>query len=109
MRSILSLLLLCLVTATAWAQDKPKLEPLPFIPPPPGIVDPSLEPQITIVQRGEDRVEEYRVKGQLYMVKITPKHGKPYFLVDPKGNGQMVRHDDLSPNFQVPMWVIHQF
>ncbi len=89
--------------------ERPPLEPLPDIPPPPGMVDPMLEPQITIVQRGEDRVEEYRVRGQLYLIKVTPRHGRPYYLVDHRGDGQMRRYDDLSPNFQVPLWVIHTF
>ena len=85
------------------------LQPVPDIPPPPGAVDPDLEPQVTIIQRGEDRIEEYRIKGRLYAVKVTPAHGKPYFLIDIRGNGRMVRFDDLSPNFMVPMWVILEF
>lgn len=94
----------------ARAQDQPAgLEPLPDIPPPPGMVDPALEPQITIVQKGEDKIEEFRIKGRLYMIKVTPSHGKPYFLIDPRGDGQMLRYDELSPNFLVPMWVIHTF
>jgi hypothetical protein len=94
----------------AFAQDRPAgLEPLPDIPPPPGMVDPALEPQITIVQKGEDKIEEFRIKGRLYLIKVTPSHGKPYYLIDPKGDGQMLRFDDLSPNFMVPMWVIHSF
>lgn len=108
MRPDIALLLLTLIAAPA-SLAAPALEPLPHIPPPPGMVDAEFEPQITIVQRGEDRIEEYRVRGQLYMIKITPAHGRPYYLVDHRGDGQMRRHDDLSPNFQVPMWVIHQF
>ncbi len=87
----------------------PRLEPLPDIPPPPGMVDPSLEPQITIIQRGGDRVEEFRIKGRLYMIRVTPPHGHAYYLVDQRGDGAMRRYDDLSPNFQVPMWVISEF
>lgn len=99
----------CLVVAPAWAQEKPRLEPLPHIPPPPGMVDPELEPQITITRKGEDKVEEFRIKGRLYMIRVTPPHGKPYYLVDTRGDGLMRRYDDLSPNFMVPLWVIHQF
>ncbi len=99
-----------LLFSNAWAADKPaQLEPVPDIPPPPGMVDPALEPQITIIQKGQDRIEEYRIKGQLYMIKVTPPHGRPYYLVDQRGDGQMRRYDDISPNFQVPMWVIHTF
>ena len=98
-----------LSVGTALAQEKPNLEPLPYIPPPPGVVDPELEPQITITQKGEDKVEEYRIKGRLYMIRVTPSHGKSYYLIDTRGDGLMRRYDDLSPNFMVPMWVIHQF
>lgn len=104
------LLALPTVQSSSWANDAPvRLDPLPDIPPPPGIVDADLEPQITIVQRGDERIEEFRVKGRLYMIKVTPPHGKPYFLIDQRGDGQMRKYDDLSPNFQVPLWVIHEF
>ena len=104
------LLALPAMQSSSWANDAPaRLEPLPDIPPPPGVVDTDLEPQITIVQRGDERIEEFRVKGRLYMIKVTPPHGKPYFLIDQRGDGQMRKYDDLSPNFQVPLWVIHEF
>jgi len=110
MRCHTFLLIVLLVSGSALASDQsPRLLPLPDIPPPPGMFDPELEPQVTITQRGDDRVEEFRVKGQLYMIKITPPHGRPYFLVDHRGDGQMRKYDDLSPNFQVPLWVIHTF
>ncbi|TCS71287.1 uncharacterized protein DUF2782 [Sulfuritortus calidifontis] len=101
--------LTALAAAPAFAAEPPKLSPVPDIPPPPGMVDTAPAPDITITQRGEDKVEEYRIKGQLYMIKVTPSHGKPYYLVDPKGNGQMVRYDDLAPNLMVPMWMLFEF
>lgn len=104
------LLVLPALHSASWASDAPvRLEPLPDIPPPPSLIDVDLEPQITIVQRGDERVEEFRVKGRLYMIKVTPPHGKPYFLIDQRGDGQMRKYDDLSPNFQVPLWVILEF
>lgn len=101
-------LLAALLAFPAYA-GKPPLEPLPEIPPPPGMVDPEMEPQITIVAQGGDRIEEFRIRGKLYMIKVTPSHGRPYFLVDHRGDGAMRRYDDLLPNFQVPMWVISEF
>ena len=94
--------------ATAWAQQPRQLEPLPEPPPPPpGLeLDPALEPQVTITNKGEDTVEEYRVNGQLYMVKVTPAHGVPYYLVDEDGSGRMVRRDGVTPRLAVPMWVV---
>lgn len=89
------------------AAERPSLAEPP--PPPPGITDPALEPQVTIVRRGEDKVEEYRVKGKLYMLKVTPPHGTPYFLVDEQGDGSWTRRDATETGLRVPMWVILSF
>ncbi len=107
--SIILLLTTLSLALNASAQERPKLEPLPDIPPPPGIVDPDLEPQVTITKQGGDRMEEYRIKGRLYMIKVTPPHGRPYYLIDSRGDGQLRRYDDLSPNFLVPLWVVKEF
>src|SRR5512134_3847329 len=101
------------VAGIAFAQDPapPKLKPLPEPPPPPPGYepDPALEPQVTIVKRGEDLVEEYRINGRLYMMKVTPKSGKPYYLLDQKGNGSFLRSESLDTGLQPPMWVIFEF
>lgn len=102
-------LFILLLSLPALAQEPAGLVPLPEIPPPPGMVDADLEPQITISQKGTDKVEEFRIRGHLYLIRVTPAHGKSYYLLDPKGDGLFIRHDDLSPNFQVPMWVIAEF
>ena len=103
MRRTLIALLLAAAVPT-FAQQQPALEPIPE--PPPMPVGSELdEPEITIVKRGEDTVAEYRLHGKLYMVKVTPPHGVPYYLIDKEGKGQMVREDSL-PNLAVPMWVI---
>ncbi|MDO8959838.1 MAG: DUF2782 domain-containing protein [Rhodocyclaceae bacterium] len=108
----LSLLaLLCTLALPAVAQTRPAdLQPLPEPPPPPpGLIDPALEPQVTIIKRGEDRVEEFRMGGKLYMIKVTPPHGTPYYLIDPKGDGGFVRQDIGDKSLSVPMWVIRSF
>ncbi|MBL8438449.1 MAG: DUF2782 domain-containing protein [Zoogloeaceae bacterium] len=101
-------LLACLAIALpVLAQQPPKLDPVPEPPPPPpGMQDDVDEPQVTITRRGEDRVEEYRIRGKLYMVKVTPPHGVPYYLVDQAGEGQFVRQDGPGNPMSVPMWVI---
>ena len=107
MRRLLPLLLLAALPV--WAQQQPAdLQPLPAVPPPPPgmeAFDEALEPQVTIVKAEKETREEFRIKGKLYMVKVTPPHGVPYYLIDKEGNGQMVR-DDAAPNLAVPMWVI---
>jgi len=106
MRRSFFILLFALAMPVA-AQQLPQLEPLPEPPPPPpGMTDDPFEPEVTILKRGEDEVMEYRIKGRLYMVKVTPSHGVPYYLVDPKGDGVMVPYRDASPALSVPMWVI---
>jgi hypothetical protein len=63
------------------------------------------DPDVTIRQQGDRTVEEYRVNGFLYAIKITPKNGKPYFLVRADGNdGNFVRAD--QPDLLIPSWKI---
>ncbi len=105
MRRTLIVLLMAVAGPLA-AQQPPKLEPLPEPPPPPpGVADETFEPEVTILKRGEDTVEEFRIRGRLYMVKVTPPHGVPYYLVDHEGNGVM-RRQDVAPTLSVPMWVL---
>ena len=73
--------------------------------------EPTPEPEVTIVERERDTVFEYRINGRLYMIKVTPPHGKPYYLVDRKGNGSFVQEETAvgDKGISVPMWVIHTF
>src|SRR5258706_9539522 len=111
--NLLAALLLAAVLPVAAQQSKPPvLQPLPEPPPPPPgyELDPALEPQVTILKRGTDTVEEYRLGGKLYMVKVTPAHGIPYYMVDREGDGKFVRDDTYNGNnIRPPMWVIFSF
>ena len=114
MRRTTAFLLLCLAALPVYAADQsavPKdLQPLPEPPAPPaGMQDDSLEPQVTILKRGEEQVEEYRMNGRLYMMKVTPPHGVPYYLVDQRGDGQFSRQNSLDPGVSVPQWVLMRF
>lgn len=97
----------------AAAQTRPpNLQPVPEPPPPPrGFeLDPALEPQITIRQRGQETVEEYRIGGRLYMLKVTPAGGgTPYYLIDQQGDGKFARQNPHDTGLRPPMWVIHSF
>lgn len=105
------------LSAATWAeQDKrPRptgLQPLPSeAPPPPAAsgADAALEPQITIVTKEGQKTEEYRINGRLYMMKVTPKIGAPYYLIDQRGDGQFSRQDHLDTGLRVPMWVLRTF
>jgi hypothetical protein len=66
---------------------------------------PSAEPDVTIRQDGDKKIEEYRQNGFLYAIKITPKGMKPYFLVRADGSqGNFIRSD--QPDMLIPSWEI---
>jgi hypothetical protein len=113
MRKLILILMLS-VAGVVCAQSPakpPALQPLPEPPPPPpGLeLDPTLEPQVTIIKRGIDTVEEYRIAGKLYMMKVIPPTGRAYYLVDFRGDGLFTRQDDFDSGLRVPMWVIKTF
>ena len=67
------------------------------------------EPQVRIIDRGDRMIEEYRVNGKLYMVRIIPRIGIPYYLIDTDGDGAYdMRTTDLD-SMAVPMWVIYSW
>lgn len=98
------------IASVAVAAQDTALEQVPeAAPPPPPRVQSgeTLEPEVTIQQKGEEMIEEYRVGGRLYMVKVTPSIGKPYYLLDSDGDGKLeTRMSHLTSNFVVPSWVI---
>jgi hypothetical protein len=59
------------------------------VPIPPKIQDEQVEPTVTIREEDDRRIEEYRMNGQVYMVKVTPKNGVPYYYIDRDGDGQL--------------------
>jgi hypothetical protein len=116
MRVILAatLLAVCL-SAAAQSTARPRPPgtiPLEDVPPPPPMVmtDPALEPQVTVRTVDGQEVQEYRVGGKLFAQRVTPKHGKPYILVDNRGDGTFTRNDNpLDNGVRVPQWVLMEF
>ncbi len=93
------------------AEEKPPADLAPA-PEPPQIPEAvqsgeALGPEVTIIERKEETVREYRLNGQLYMVKITPSKGKPYYMVDTDGDGTLdTRQTDAKTDPSVPQWVL---
>lgn len=122
MRKLLLITLIAAALATgAIAADKGKFGKLPEPPAPaenyrspPAAPEPAPdeaaipEPEVTITTRGEDRHEEYRVGGRLYMIKVVPKRGRPYYLIDRDGKGEFAR-SEFAPAVSPPTWVIKEF
>jgi len=42
------------------------------------------------------------------MIKVTPRHGRPYYLVA-DSEGAFWRRDSLDTGLRVPMWVLFSF
>lgn len=103
--------LIALAPCAAWSIDPPpqNTAPLPEQPdiPPPVESGENLEPDITIIKKGKDTIEEYRINGRLYMVKIKPSIGPPYYMVDTNGDGNLdVRRSDVAISMEIPRWVL---
>lgn len=123
MQSIKTTLFLCAIwytlSVSAQSNEKPKdLQPLPELPDLapheepqlPDLGDSSLEPQVTIIKGKEETVEEYRVNGQLYMIKVIPRIGKPFYLLNKRSPvGEPHRGDLEGYGVNVPMWELYRF
>jgi hypothetical protein len=113
MKKSLMLLMFSLITPVM-AEEPPVLEPLPdeaSLPASTGISDESqMQPEVTITKRDDAVVHEYRMNGQLYMVKIIPSHGYPYYLMDSDGDGSLEsRYNQIDPDLVVPRWMIFRW
>ncbi len=63
--------------------------------------------QVIIKGDKDEVISEFRINGQLYMIRITPKKGLPYYLVDGDGDGNLeTRWNDLAPDLLIPSWVL---
>jgi hypothetical protein len=113
------LLPLALVAALAFdAAAQSAARPLPpgsrplDEPPPPTIEGnpaPEAKPVVTTRQEGDKEIQEYRIGGKLYMMRVTPKNGPAYVLIDQRGDGQFRQQDTMTPHLAVPQWVIKEF
>ena len=118
-KCLICLLPLLLGFSSAFAAPPANLELLEEIQPPPNTIDEatpnapqqdegSLEPQITIRKKGSETIEEYRINGEMYMMRVTPAHGVPYYLHKEDSNGVWI-NDGPNPPLSVPKWILFRF
>lgn len=128
MHRCLSLLPLVVAVSTAFAQPLP---PLPDLERPPAAAESrqqpqvareespdgeppvagqeTIEPEVTITRRGEAVIQEFRLNGRLYMIRVLPTIGYPYYLVDTNADGVWdTRLNDLAP-IAPPQWVLFRW
>jgi len=106
MKRVIIVLLLLLPLGLAAAQ-----QPVEDIPQPPTLPEPvqsgeTLEPEVTIMETDKGTIYEYRLNGNLYMVKVQPVAGPPYYLLDTDGDGEMDVRENRIWNNHIPQWVL---
>ncbi|HEC17933.1 MAG TPA: DUF2782 domain-containing protein [Gammaproteobacteria bacterium] len=83
---------------------------LGFFPPSVLAEEPESSGEVTIEGGKSDIIEELRVNGQLYAIRINPRHGVPYYLVDSDGDGNLeTRKNDIDSDLLIPAWVIKKW
>jgi hypothetical protein len=86
--------------AAAWPQ--PPLSALDL-----SVTEADIAPQVRVRDYDNRRVEEYSVNNNVYMVKITPSAGAPYYLVDNDGSGDMEwNRGQAGRDMDVPQWTL---
>ncbi|HIE55743.1 MAG TPA: DUF2782 domain-containing protein [Chromatiaceae bacterium] len=68
-----------------------------------------IAPEVIIKQSGEKAVHEYRIDGRLYMVKIVPRKGPPYYLLDLDGDGIIDVTEEDPARMVVPQWILFRW
>lgn len=94
------------------AQPPPPLPAAVTPPPPPadrGDADADEAPQVTVIHRDKQVVEEVRINGQLRYIRVTPPHGRPYYLIPDAAGGTFARRDSIDSTLMVPLWVLFTF
>jgi len=74
-------------------ESRPAADPDPTeesdVPIPPKVQQDQIEPTVRIIEEEDRRIEEYRRDGQVYMVRIVPNKGAPYYYIDTDGDGRL--------------------
>lgn len=76
----------------------------------PSPVSEETAPTVTIRSSDNgDVIEEYREGGRIFMVRITPVRGVPYYLYDDDRNGRMDRTDADKASVSPVYWTIYEW
>jgi len=69
-----------------------------------------LEPRVTIEEFANRSEEAYWYNQQKMAIKVTPKHGAPYYLVDPDADGLFeMRRAGPDIDVKPTMWKLSQW
>jgi hypothetical protein len=107
--AIAALMLLLGAPAAAPAQDDDSgmfSLPTPEVPSGPYPGESVSAPEVTIRETETEVIYEYRVKGRVYMVRIDPIAGPPYYLLDTDGDGTLDVQQQEVPDMALPQWLL---
>jgi hypothetical protein len=66
-----------------------------------------MEPDITIIRRGDETIEEHRIENRVYMIKVNPSLGPSYSWVDVDRDGTLDSlHGDNQKGMNINRWQI---
>lgn len=97
----------------AWAApdlEEPPAEPESPELPPRVQSGEEMEPDITIIRKGKDTIQEFRRNGRLYMIKVQPQVGPAYYMLDTNGDEKMdVKKNDLDRGSNINQWLLFEW
>lgn len=104
-------LLLVGVSVHAQPAPPPPPPPAPQAPPPPPVLQSGqvMEPGVTIIQTRDETIYEYRAGAVLYLVRVVPKSGAPYYYFDQDGDGELDYSPDDPRVSKVNQWVLFRW
>ena len=114
MRTIFKLGILLAAAPLGMCRAETDSEPAPVPEPPelpPAIQSgEEMQPDITIIRKGKETIQEFRRNGQLYMIKVKPDIGPSYYMLDSNGDGKLdVKKNDLDRNSQINQWLLFEW
>jgi hypothetical protein len=89
----------------------PPPQAVPNVPPPPPPMRSGevMEPGVTIIQTDNETIYEYRAGSHLYMVRVVPKAGPPYYFYDMDGDGDLDVNRNDPRHSNINMWEIFRW
>ncbi len=63
-----------------------------------------LEPEVTITETDKGTIHAYSRNGQVYMVKVIPMAGPPYYLLDTNGDGVLDARTSEVTDVNIHQW-----
>ena len=93
------------------SQPAPGATGIQDVPPPPPPVQSGqvMDPGVTIIQTENETIYEYRAGSHLYMVRVVPKSGPPYYFFDQDGDGQLDFQEDDPRLSKINQWVLFRW